>query len=93
MSLNQEDVLAWAAFRASLPAPSYLVVVVALLPVYLEDAHSAAVILYGMNFADRIVQYVNSDQTLVLAMDQPLFAIPKQIQWNSSKLINKIATS
>ena len=93
MSLNQEDVLSCAAFRASLPVPSYLVVVVALLQVYLEDTHSAAVIFHGMNFSDRIVQYVNSYQTLVLAMDQPLFAIAKQIQWNSSKPINKIATS
>ena len=39
-------------------------------------------ILHAMNVIKSKVQYVNPRKKPVLTLDQPLFAIPKQIQWN-----------
>lgn len=41
-------------------------------------------ILHGMNVVNDVVQHLNPGQIQVIAMDQPLFAIAKQIQWNNS---------
>jgi len=35
-----------------------------------------------MNVIKSAVQYINPGQTPVITLDQPLFAIAKQIQWN-----------
>jgi len=48
---------------------------------FLENAHSVAMILHSMNVIKSAVQYNNPRQTAV-TFDQPLFAIAKQIQWN-----------
>ena len=48
---------------------------------FLENAHSVAMILHSMNVIKSAVQYINPGQTPV-TFDQPLFAIAKQIQWN-----------
>ena len=48
----------------------------------LENAQFVAMILHPMNVIKNAVQYNNSGQTPVITLDQPLFAIAKQIQWN-----------
>jgi len=35
-----------------------------------------------MNLINEVVKHLNPGQTPVIAMDQPLFALAKMIQWN-----------
>lgn len=49
---------------------------------FLENAHSVAMILHAMNVIKSEVQHVNPGQVPVITLDQPLFAFAKQIQWN-----------
>lgn len=55
---------------------------VAPLPLFLENTHSSAMILRGINFVNDVIQHVNPSQTPVITMDQPLFALYRLIQWN-----------
>ena len=52
-----------------------------ILPLFLESAHLVAMIKHSMTIVQAAVQYLNHDQVPVLATDQPLFALAKQIQW------------
>ena len=81
--LSHEDFMSWAASHASLQSsPVQQVDIVALLPLSLEISHSSAMIRHGMNVVNDVVQHLNPGQTPVIAMDQPLFALAKLIQWN-----------
>ena len=81
--LSHEDFMSWAAFHASLQfSPVQQVDIVALLPLFLESSHSSAMIRHGMNVVNDVVQHLNPGQTPIIAMDQPLFALAKWIQWN-----------
>ena len=80
--LSKDDSLSWAAYRASKASPSrYEPAIIALLPMFLENAHSLAMILHSMNVVQSAVHHVDSTQTPVIAVDQLLFALAKQIQW------------
>lgn len=75
--------ISWAAFHASRQPPSnHQKAIISLMPMFLENAHSVAMILHAMNVAKSAVQHINPGQVPVIAMDQPLFALAKQIQWN-----------
>ena len=56
--------------------------VIALLPTLTENAHSLAMILHSMNVIRFAVHHMNPAQIPVIAFDQPLFALAKQIQWS-----------
>lgn len=80
--LDEKDYLSWAAFHASLqPELTRPLANTALLPLFHEQAHTAGMILHAMRVIKDAVQHVNPGQVPVIAMDQPLFAIAKQIQW------------
>ena len=49
---------------------------------FYENAHSIAMILHAMNVIKAAVNHVNPGQTPDIALDQPLFALGKLIQWN-----------
>lgn len=51
---------------------------------FLENAHTTAMIQHSTKVIKQGIHYLNPDKTPVIAMDQPLFAIAKQIQWNNS---------
>ena len=53
-----------------------------LLPLFLEESKSAAMIRHGMDVIKQAVYFLNSNQIPVMACDQPLYALAKQIQWN-----------
>ena len=53
----------------------------ALLPLFLDDLKSLAMICHSMNVVKKAVTVVNPVQIPVIACDQPLFKIAKQIQW------------
>ena len=46
-------------------------------------------IQHSMRLIKQAVEYVNPGQTPIIAMDQPLFAIAKQIQWEKADLYGK----
>ena len=73
----------WAAHHASLqPAVTHVCDVNVLLPLFRDPAHSPAMICHAMSIVQSAVQSVNPVQTPVLTMDQPLYSLAKQIQWN-----------
>lgn len=81
--LNNEEFMSWAAFHASLqPSTVQQVDIVALLPLFLH-AHSPAMVPHGLDVIDDVAEHANPGQTPVIAMDQPLFALGKLIQWNT----------
>ena len=46
-----------------------------------ESAHSVATIKHSMDRIKEATHVLNQEQTPVMAVDQPLFASAKQIQW------------
>ena len=80
--LAEDDSVSWAAYRASqAPLSSHEPAIISLLPLFMENAHSVAMILHAMNVIRSAVNHLNPTQVPVIACDQPLFALAKQIQW------------
>ena len=52
-----------------------------LLPLLEDCAHTTATIRHCMNIIRRPSRYLNSGQIPIITVDEPLFAIAKQIQW------------
>ena len=53
----------------------------ALLPLFQESAHTVAMIKHSLDVIKTAVEHLNTGQTPVVAFDQPLYALAKQIQW------------
>lgn len=53
-----------------------------LLPLFRDEAHSVATIKHVMSKIREVVVYLNPSQIPVIAADQPLYALAKQIQWH-----------
>ena len=53
-----------------------------LLPLFQEEAASAAMICHAIGVITKAVNFLNQGQVPVVACDQPLYAISKKIQWN-----------
>ena len=75
--------LSWSAFHAhhEKGTSELNLAISSLLPLFEEQAASPA-----MSRHSKAVQYLNPGQTPVMACDQPLFDITKQIQWISPKI-------
>ena len=74
--------LSWAGFHANLQTKTICPDITTLLPLFPDAAHSAAMISHAMNIVKKSTDVVNPGQVPVIEVDQPLFAIAKQIQWN-----------
>ena len=55
---------------------------IGLLPLLMENAHSVAMVKHAMNVVQSAIEHLNPGQLPVLAMDQPLYALAKEIQWS-----------
>ena len=80
--LTSEDCIVWAAYHSSKqqveknpPALS------ALLPLFYEKAATPAMIKHGMDVLKQAITFLNPPQIPVIALDQPLFALAKMVQW------------
>ena len=75
--------VSWAAFHANrLPQDkSSPLDISSLLPLFQEQAKSAAMIRHSMDVVRKAVHFLNPGQVPVIACDQPLFSLAKQIQW------------
>ena len=76
-----DDWISWSAYHADMhqaviPPPA----INALLPLFLGNAHPVAMIRHSMDIVKDAVQHLNPGQVPVLAADQPLYALAKEIQ-------------
>ena len=79
--LDPVDWISWSAYHAALEESVKPAAISALLPVFLDSAHSVAMIKHSMTIVQAAIEHLNPGQIPVLAADQPLFALAKQIQW------------
>lgn len=61
----------------------------ALLPLFPDQVKSAAMIRHSMTIVKKTVNYLNPRQTPVMAADQPLYALAKQVQWTWPNIFNE----
>ena len=75
--------LSWAAHHASIqPQQSFIPSKnIALLPLFRENAHAICMMSHAMNMVKKAICHINPEQIPVIVVDQPLFAMCKQIQW------------
>ena len=78
--------ISWSSYHAKNQNDEKEVDISVLLPLFREGSKSAAIIRHAMGGVKQAVNHVNSNQTPVIALDQPLYAIAKQIQWNWSDI-------
>ena len=55
------------------------------MPLFYEAAHSVSMVKHAMVVAKEAICHLNPDQTPVITMDQPLYSLAKQIQWNCTE--------
>ena len=72
----------WAAFHASRQTPGIRATCsIVLLPLFLESAHTVAMIKHSLEVISKAVGHLNPGQSPVVTFDQPLYALAKQIQF------------
>ncbi|KAG7175668.1 hypothetical protein Hamer_G024292 [Homarus americanus] len=77
-----QDDTSWAALHASHQMPDVRVIYpTSLLPFVVESAHTVAMIRHSIDVIKNAVEHLNPGQTPVVTLDQPLYALAKQIQW------------
>ncbi|KAL9953155.1 hypothetical protein ACROYT_G040525 [Oculina patagonica] len=84
--LEEREYRSWSAHFASLQtAPPSPIAITSLLPLFEDNAYSKAMIQHSMKLVKEAIAYLNPGQTPVIGMDQPLFALAKQIQWERAE--------
>ena len=72
----------WAAYHANRqPDNIRYISPIALMPLFTESSNIGAMIIHAMKLVAQTAQYLHPGQVPVITMDQPLYAIAKQIQW------------
>lgn len=81
---NEEIVnLSWAAYHAERDMqPSRPSAITALLPMFHHNANTAAMMKHCLIVIRDAIQKLNPGQCPVVTVDQPLYALAKQIQWH-----------
>ena len=83
--LEEKNYLSWSAHFASLQKDSIRPnAITSLLPLFEESAHTVAMIQHAMKIVKASTSHLNPLQIPVITMDQPLYAIAKQIQWKNT---------
>ena len=86
-TLKEEEVVSWGAFHSRVLSSSPTASAIsALLPLFPDQAKSIAMIRHAMDINKLSVNHLNPGQVPVIAFDQPLFAVAREIQWNWSDL-------
>ena len=77
-----ESSVSWSAHHAATHTNvQFAPCISTLLPLLKDCAHTTATIRHCMDIIRRASQYLNPGQIPIITVDQPLFAIAKQIQW------------
>ena len=85
--------ISWSAYHADMhqaviPTPA----INALLPLFLDNAHSVAMIRHSMDIVKAAIQHLNPGQVPVLAADQPLYALAKEISGLGQSFTERITS-
>ena len=81
-TLNNDAKLAWGAYHASRNLDKNTVPGMScLLPLFHEKAATIAMVKHGMTIVHDTTTFCNPGQIPVMTVDQPLFALAKQVQW------------
>ena len=72
--------ISWPSYHAKNQNDEKEVDISFLLPLFREGLKSAVMIKHEMLVVKQAVNHVNPNQTPVVALDQPLYAVAKQIQ-------------
>ena len=73
----------WSAHHASQKrGEPFEISITSLLPLLRDQAHSIASVKHVMDKIKEIVAFLNPDQVPVIAADQPIYAVAKQVQWH-----------
>ena len=79
--MTKESILTYSAYHAPLQVAVVTVnAITALLPLFREHAHTAVMIMHSMKILKQIIEHLDPGQVPILTMDQPLFAMTKEIQ-------------
>ena len=71
--------ISWAAYHASHQRPVvHAICPSALLPLFPESAHTAAMIKHSLCVVKSATEHLNPGQTPVITYDQPLYALAKK---------------
>ena len=75
--------LSWAACHASQLEQNEQSIphITSLLPLFKEEAKSAATIRHSFNVVKNVVRHLNPGQIPIIAFNQPFYALAKLIQW------------
>ena len=79
-TLSNNDVIAWAAYHATLQPIEDPPAVCPLLPLFNDKAATPSMVKHSMAIQRQATQ-LNPGQIPVTVCDQPLFAIAKFVQW------------
>ena len=81
--IDSEVNVTWSSHHASMRrGPNFEVTITSLLPLLREQAHSVATIRHVMDKIKDTTELLNPGKSPVIAADQPIFALAKQIQWH-----------
>ena len=88
---KDKSAISWAAYHSSQIEQQQIkhADITALLPVWKEDSKSPAMIKHTMDVVQNAVSHLNPGQAAVIALDQPLYAISKRIQWKYPDIYGK----
>eukprot|EP00734_Pompholyxophrys_sp_LG126_P000120 Pompholyxophrys_sp_v1_NODE_11_length_5290_cov_18.520778.p2 type:complete len:299 gc:universal NODE_11_length_5290_cov_18.520778:1265-2161(+) len=79
---KREYSLTWAAFHSfSDKLNSHRPALIGMLPVFQEKAATISMVKHGMTVVRALTMFLKNDQIPVMAVDQPLFALAKSVQW------------
>ena len=80
-SKNRTAMVSWSAFHGERQKHVNARCQSSLLPLFAEAAHSIAMIQHAITVVMKAVEHLNPGQAAVIAFDQPLYALARQIQW------------
>ena len=81
--VRSTDVITWSSYHGSMKRPPSISPVISrLMPLFYEKASALAMVKHGMEMQRQATAHLNPGQIPVTAFDQPLFAIPKFVQWS-----------
>jgi len=82
--VEKGDIIAWSAYHTSQENISDCAhpALIKLLPLFYEKAATATIIKHGMHVFKKATHFLNPGQVFVIALDAPLYALAKLVQWN-----------
>ena len=79
--LDPGEWISWSSYHASQQTATPDQAISGLLPLFPDNVNSVAMVKHSMVVVRSVVQHLNPEQIPLLAVDQPLYAIGKEIQW------------